>query len=114
MLHVRGSAYRCCDGQSRRSFLKVGFLGLAGLSMADHLRLKAAAAANGEPASDTAIILLWLGGGPSHIDMYDLKPQAPAEFRGEFREIATNVPGIRIGEHLPLESRHLDKMSIVR
>lgn len=111
MLNVIGPKYRCCDGFSRRSFLKVGFLGLAGLSLADYLRLKAASP---ESVKDTAVILLWLGGGPSHIDMYDLKPEAPAEFRGEFKEIATNVPGIKIGEHLPLEARHMDKMSIVR
>jgi hypothetical protein len=114
MLEVRGPGYRCCDGVTRRSFLKVGFLGLAGLTLADHLRLKAAAAESGKPTKDTAVILLWLGGGPSHIDMYDLKPEAPVEFRGEFREIPTNVSGIRIGEHLPLEARHMDKMSIIR
>jgi hypothetical protein len=114
MLDVRGPAYRSCDGVSRRGFLKVGFLGLAGLSLADHLRFKAAAAEAEQPTRDTSVILLWLGGGPSHIDMYDLKPGAPAEFRGEFREIATNVGGIRIGEHLPLQARHMDKMSVVR
>jgi hypothetical protein len=114
MLEVIGSGYRCCDGLSRRSFLKVGFLGLAGMSLADHLRLKAKATENGAGTRDTAVILLWLGGGPSHIDMYDLKPDAPAEFRGDFREIATNVAGIRIGEYLPLQARHMDKMAIVR
>src|SRR5690348_14297324 len=82
MLEVRGPSYRCCDGVSRRGFLKVGFLGLAGLTLADHLRLKAAAAAAGRPSKDTAVILFWLGGGPSHLDMYDLKPDTPAEFRG--------------------------------
>src|ERR1700731_4349057 len=105
MLEVRGLGYRCCDGLSRRSFLRVGFLGLAGLTLADHLRLKAAAAERGQATRDTAVILLWLGGGPSHIDMYDLKPAAPAEFRGEFRPIATNVPGTHISEHLPHEAR---------
>jgi hypothetical protein len=114
MLHVSGHRYRCCDGVSRRGFLKVGFLGLAGLTLGDHLRLKAAAAAAGKPTKETAVILLWLGGGPSHLDMYDLKPEAPVEFRGEFKEIDTNVRGIRIGEHLPLEAKHMDKMSIVR
>src|ERR1700756_3785775 len=114
MLEVRGSSYRCCDGVSRRSFLRVGFLGLAGLTLADHLRLKAAAAEQGKPTKDTAVILLWLGGGPSHIDMYDLKPDAPAEFRGEFKPIATNVPGIKIGEHLPRQAKVMDRMAIVR
>jgi hypothetical protein len=114
MLEVTGSSYRCCDGISRRSFLRVGFLGLAGLTLADHLRLKAQAAAAGKTTRDTAVILVWLAGGPSHIDMYDLKPEAPVEFRGEFKGIATKVPGITIGEHLPLEAPHMDKMTIVR
>jgi hypothetical protein len=114
MLEVRGPGYRCCDGMSRRSFLKVGFLGLGGLTLADHLRLKARAQERGRQTRDTAVILLWLGGGPSHIDMYDLKPDAPAEFRGEFRPVATNVSGIRISEHLPRQARIMDKMSVVR
>jgi hypothetical protein len=114
MIDVTGRPYRRCDGISRRGFLKVGFLGLAGLTLADHLRLRAAAAARGKSTRDTAVILLWLGGGPSHIDMYDLKPQAPAEFRGDFKDIATSVNGIRIGEHLPLQARHMDKMAVVR
>jgi hypothetical protein len=114
MLEVRGPAYRCCDGVSRRGFLKVGFLGLAGLTLADHLRRKANAQQAGRPASDTAVILLWLGGGPSHLDMYDLKPDAPAEFRGEFRSIATSVPGTHVGEHLPHQARLMDKLSVVR
>ncbi len=110
MLNVTGPSYRCCDGVSRRSFLKVGFLGLAGLTLADHLRLKA----EGKATKDTAVILLWLGGGPSHLDMYDLKPEAPVEFRGEFKSIPTNVAGIRIGEHLPRQAKHMDKMAVVR
>jgi hypothetical protein len=110
MLNVTGPGYRCCDGVSRRSFLKVGFLGLAGLTLADHLRLRA----QGKVTRDTAVILLWLGGGPSHLDMYDLKPDAPVEFRGEFKSIPTSVPGVRISEHLPLEARHMDKISVVR
>src|SRR6185295_17419967 len=61
-----------------------------------------------------AVIQIWLAGGPSHIDMYDLKPDAPAEFRGEFRPIATNVKGIDIGEHLPHQAKIMDKLAIVR
>jgi hypothetical protein len=114
MLEVRGTNYRCCDGLSRRSFLRVGFLGLAGLTLADHLRLQAAAAEKGESTKDTAVILVWLGGGPSHIDMYDLKLEAPVEFRGEFKSIATNVPGTRIGEHLAHQAKLMDKISVVR
>src|SRR5439155_17974212 len=93
---------------------KVGFLGLGGLTLADHLRLKAAAATSGRSTPDTAVILVWLGGGPSHIDMYDLKPDAPVEFRGEFRPVRTNVPGVQISEHLPHEAKVMDHLSIVR
>jgi hypothetical protein len=114
MLDVLGPKYKTCDGTTRRSFLKVGFLGLAGMTLADRLALKAQADERGRPTPDTAVILVWLGGGPSHIDMYDLKPDAPAEFRGEFRPTATNVPGIQIGEHLPHQARLMDKISVVR
>ncbi len=114
MLDILGPKYRTCDGATRRSFLKVGFLGLAGLTLADRLRAVAQAADAGRPTPDTAVILLWLGGGPSHIDMYDLKPDAPAEFRGEFRPIPTNVPGTRVGEHLPRHARLMDRISVVR
>jgi hypothetical protein len=114
MLEVRGPAYRSCDGVTRRTFLRAGFLGLAGLTLADHLRLKAQAQAAGRPTPDTAVILLWLGGGPSHIDMYDLKPAAPAEFRGEFRPIPTSVPGVQVGEHLPRQARLMHRVSVVR
>ena len=111
MLTISGSAYRSCDGLSRRSFLRAGFLGLAGLTLADVLRLRAA---QGGAAKDTSVILIWKGGGPSHMDTWDPKPEAPAEYRGEFKPIPTNVPGIRVSEHLPLSARQMDKFSILR
>jgi hypothetical protein len=114
MLELLGPTYRCCDGLSRRSFLRVGFLGLAGLSLADHLRLKAAAAASGRPTKDTAVILFFMGGGPSHIDTYDPKPDAPVEVRGEFKPVPTSVPGIQLSEHLPRQARVMDKLAVVR
>ena len=114
MLDVLGPKYTTCDGTTRRSFLKVGFLGLAGMTLADRLALKAKAEDAGRPTPDTAVILVWLGGGPSHIDMYDLKPDAAAEFRGEFRPAATRVPGTQISEHLPHQARLMDKISVVR
>ncbi|MBI3865221.1 MAG: DUF1501 domain-containing protein, partial [Planctomycetia bacterium] len=114
MLNIPGSAIRTCDGVSRRGFLRVGSLAVGGLTLADVLRARSVAAETGQALNDTAVILLWLAGGPSHIDMYDLKPQAPAEFRGEFQEIATNVAGTRISEHLPLQSALMDKISVVR
>jgi hypothetical protein len=99
---------------SRRSFLRVGTLGLAGLTLPDLLRLRAAEPQRQRPTRKTSVILVWLGGGPSHIDMYDMKPGAPAEFRGDFKEVATNVAGIRISEHLPAEAKIMDKLAVVR
>jgi len=78
------------------------------------LRQRARAEEAGAPARDTSVILVWQAGGPSHIDMYDLKPDAPAEYRGEFSPIDTNVPGIQFGEHLPRQAGIADKLAIVR
>jgi len=114
VLTIPGSLVRTCDGVSRRNFLRVGALGVGSLTLAELLRARSEAAEQGAAAKDTAVILLWLAGGPSHIDMYDLKPHAPAEFRGEFREIDTNVPGVRIGEHLPFQAAVWDKLAVVR
>src|ERR1700722_757537 len=105
MLTLLGSKQSFCDGISRRNFLKIGAFG-AGLTLADMLRLRANAAASNQPApANKAAIMIYLPGGPSHRDMYDLKPQAPMEFRGEFRPIATNVPGVQICEHFPMQAR---------
>ena len=114
MLSITGPAYRSCDGMQRRSFLKAGFLGFAGLTLADLLRFRAAQAANGEASKNASVILIWKGGGPSHIDTWDLKPDAPTEYRGEFKPIKTNVAGIEIGEHLPFSAKQMDKFSILR
>ncbi len=116
MLTILGSSHRTCDGVSRRSFLQVGALAASGLTLADALRLdsQAIGAQPGISTRKKAVIQVWLAGGPSHMDMYDLKPDAPAEFRGEFRPIATNVKGIDISEHLPLQAKVMDKLAIVR
>src|SRR5271166_4267059 len=106
MLEFIGSADRSCDGISRRRFLKVGALGIAGLTLPHLLRARAEQPSRGNHKS---VILIWLAGGPSHIDMYDLKPDAPAEVCGEFKPIDTNVPGIRIGEHLPRQAKIMDR-----
>ncbi|MFM9067687.1 MAG: DUF1501 domain-containing protein [Planctomycetota bacterium] len=112
MLHIDTSSTNASKtGLQRRGFLQLGGLGIGALALPDLLRLRAAGAVPTRPKS---VILVWLAGGPSHLDMYDLKPDAPAEFRGEFRPIATNVPGIDIGEHLPLQAKIMDKLSIVR
>lgn len=114
MLDILGDEYSRCDGVTRRSLLKAGVLGLTGLTLGDALRTRAARAASGTAVKDTSVILIWKGGGPSHIDMWDLKPDAPAEFRGDFQPIRTVVPGIDVGEHLPLSAQQMDKFSIVR
>src|SRR5947209_4132194 len=97
-----GRRSRYCDGISRRSMLKLGALTLGGFTLAE---LFQAESAGGIGSSNKAIINIHLSGGPSHQDMFDLKPDAPREFRGEFNPIATNVPGIEICEHLPLLAR---------
>ena len=111
MLKIWGDNQRYCDGINRRNFLQIGAFG-AGLTLADVLRVRAAQ----EPRRTTnkSAIMIYLPGGPSHMDMWDLKPDAPKEFRGEFRPIATNVPGIQICEHMPLQARMFDKLAVVR
>ena len=102
------------NDNSRRSFLQVGSLGIGGLTLPNLLRQQAAAADAGQPVKKKSVILVWLAGGPSHLDMYDLKPQAPAEIRGEFRPIPTNVSGMEFSEHLPRQAAIADKLAIVR
>lgn len=114
MLLLTGRRRTTCDGLTRRDFLCVGSLGWGGLSLPGLLRHEARAMASGQAVRRKSVILVWLAGGPSHLDMYDLKPAAPAEIRGEFRPIATNVPGIEISEHLPLQAQVMDRMAIVR
>src|SRR5437870_485838 len=100
---------------SRRGLVHAGVLGTAGLSLGGLLRANAADAPSGAAGkSDKSVILLWMRGGPSHIDMWDPKPDAPAEFRGEFGTIGTNVPGIQLTDMLPMSAAMMDKWSIVR
>ncbi len=96
---------------NRRALLKVGALAIGGLTLPNLLRARAA---NQSATNRKSVILVWAAGGPSHIDMYDLKPNAPAEVRGEYKPIPTNVNGIQIGEHLPLQAKMFDKLSVVR
>ncbi len=106
---------RNCEGMSRRDVLKVGTLGLAGVSLPQVLAVRAAhAGESATKAQDVNVILLWLDGGPSHVDMFDPKPDAPAEIRGEFGAIETNVKGIRISDRLPRLAKQMDKYSILR
>ena len=106
---------KTCSGPiSRRSLLQAGALGFWGLGMGDLLRLKAEAAPLPGADSDTSVIFIWLPGGPPHMEMYDMKPEAPTDYRGEFRPIPTVVPGLEVCEHLPLHARIADKFTIVR
>lgn len=99
---------------NRRVFLQTGAAALGGLGLADIFRLKSQAAESGTTQSDTAILFVWLPGGPSHIDTYDMKPQASSEIRGDFRPIKTNVSGLEICELFPKHAKLADRYNIVR
>src|SRR6516225_9787837 len=111
MLMIPGPRSRYCDGMSRRTWLRIGGLALGGLALPDILRAEAQAGRS-NPAK--GIIMVLLPGGPTHLDSFDLKPDAPAEIRGEFRPIATNVPGIDLCEHMPRLTTMADKRTLIR
>ena len=106
-----GGSCDYCDGLPRRSFLQLGLAGMASLGLPGILKAQQAA---GSAYKDTRVILVWMDGGPGHMDMYDLKPQAPAEYRGFWRPIPTNVAGMQITELFPKQAKVADKFSIVR
>ena len=106
-----GKCGRYCDGLNRRSFLQVGLAGMGAIGLGAVLRARAA---TGTARKDTSLILIWLDGGPSHHDTYDPKPDAPAEYRGIWRHIATNVPGIDVTEMFPLQAQIAHLYSLVR
>jgi hypothetical protein len=114
MLTLWGNrAYSMCDGYSRRDFLTLGALGLGGLTLSDLLRLKAQGAIPSK-TRPKSVIMVYLPGGPSHVDTFDPKPDAPVEFRGELKTIDTKVPGARVSELLPRLAGLTDRFSIVR
>ncbi|HEV3005396.1 MAG TPA: DUF1501 domain-containing protein [Pirellulales bacterium] len=113
--HGLGCAeFRAACGGHRRCFLRAGVVGAAGLPLADLLRAEAGATTQGRRTRSPSVIILWMRGGPSHIDMWDPKPNAPAEYRGEFGTNATKVPGIQLSDMLPQCGSVMDKWSIVR
>src|SRR5262245_8728137 len=117
MLTIWGKPREFCDGVTRRDFIRVGALGAGafGLNLAGVLRLQAEAPRAAVPErSRKAVIMVYLPGGPSHLDMYDPKPEAPKEYRGEFAALGTNVPGIQISELFPRQARMMDKLAILR
>lgn len=106
-----GGVGRYCDGVSRRSFLKLGAAGLTGLALPG---LAHRANASGQPTRNTSVILIWLDGGPGHMDMYDMKPNAPTEYAGIWRPIRSRVPGFDITEMYPKQARITNLFSVVR
>jgi hypothetical protein len=103
-----------CEGTSRRDFLKIGALGLTGLSLPDLLRARSVAAAAGRPVKDTSVIWLWLGGGPTHIETFDPKMEAPAEYRSMVGAVKTSLPGVQIGGLFPKMARLAHRLAFVR
>src|SRR5436189_3767071 len=110
MLTIPGPRSRYCDGLSRRSWLQIGGLALGGLALPQILR---AEAENGVRQPAKGVIMVLLPGGPSHLDTFDLKPDAPAEIRGEFRPIASKVPGVGICELMPRLAGLADKLTVI-
>ena len=113
MLTIGGSSNHHAGGISRRAMLQLGTLA-GGLGLADLLRCRSQASADAPLARDTAVIHFFMGGGPSHIDMFDLKPEAPSEIRGEFLPIDTSVPGLQISEHLPCLAKSMQHLAVIR
>jgi hypothetical protein len=114
MLHVGNVKVPVCHGVTRRSFLQAGSAGLGALSLAPMLELESQGAVNASRARIKNCITIFLVGSPGHVDTWDMKPDAPAEVRGKFVPIDTNVPGIQICEHFPLMARLMDKVALVR
>ncbi len=118
MLTIPGPRSQYCDGMSRRNWLQIGGLAMGGLSLPSILRAESASQLSGNELGNKrrakGIIMVLLPGGPSHMDMYDLKPEAPSEVRGEFQPIESRVPGIDICELMPRLAGMTDKLTIIR
>lgn len=115
MLTIQGMRRsRDCGGTTRRDFLKVGTLGLAGLSLPSLLAAKAQAANSGLPVRNKSIVWLWLGGGPTHVETFDPKMSAPVEYRSVTGEVQTKLPGVTLGGNFESMAQHADKMAFVR
>lgn len=114
MLHPTNKSVPCAGPVSRRSLLTAGAAAFTGLGLADLLKLQAEAAQTPQVDKDTAVIFVWMPGGPPHMETFDMKPDAPEDYRGAFRPIHTNVPGIDICEHLPLLAKRADKYTLIR
>src|SRR3989440_7970715 len=114
MLNLWGSRKGTdCDGTTRRDFLKVGALGATGLMLPDLLRARARAAAQGQPTRNTSVVWLWLSGGPTQVETFDPKPDAPVEFRSTVGNVPTCLPGVQFGGVFPKLAANADKMAVV-
>src|SRR5262245_53340624 len=114
MLEVTGQSGRTCAGMNRRSFLKIGALGLGGLSLPWLLQAKAAAATQKNFLKDKSVIFLCLHGGPSQFETWDPKPEAPAEVRTVLGTVQSKLPGVNFGAMFPKMAAHADELAIVR
>ncbi|MCI0681358.1 MAG: DUF1501 domain-containing protein [Gemmataceae bacterium] len=115
MFTIGHAKVRTCQGMTRREMLRIGGLGIAGLTLADWFRSQHVSARPGSGARrDVSCIFLWLDGGPSHLETFDPKPDTPDTIRGPYGAIPTNVPGVHISELLPMLARHMDKCALIR
>ena len=114
MLTIPGPAKQFCDGVSRRTFLRIGGLGMGGLALPQLLRAESEAGGNGRSLGQKSVIMIYLPGGPPHQDTFDLKTNAPSEIRGEFKPIPTSVPGTQICELLPLLAKQAHRYTLIR
>src|SRR5882762_3171790 len=121
MLSIPGKSGSTCDGFSRREFLRVGGAGILGVSLADILRLQARAETSPGDSKQRSgwgraksVIIIYLQGGPSHIDIWDPKPDAPSNVRGDFKPIRSKVPGIFLSEVMPKLAQQMDKATLIR
>src|SRR5215469_16780017 len=123
MLNIPGHPCYTCEGPTRRELMRIGSIGLMGLSLPHFFlwrdQAKAAEAANKYAGargfnSAKSVIMVFLQGGPSHIDIWDPKPDAPSNVRGEFKPITTNVPGIQLSETMPMLAQQMDKATLIR
>ena len=112
MLLVVGGSASDCAGVTRRNFIQAGLLGAGGLALADLFRARAHGAT--PRVENPSVILFWMSGGPGHMETWDPKPDVVAQFRGPFKAIKTNVPGIQFSEMLPQQARLMDKLAVLR
>jgi len=114
MLELFGNAFSCCDRRTRRDVLRVGALGIGGLTLPGLLAERARAAEQGRSLPQTSVIFIELAGGPPHIETYDPKPNAPQEYRGPFGTAPTNVPGVQLSQLMTEQAKIMDKLAVIR